>query len=478
MKIKIQITISSDEGAVEVVEEVIQLERGELCPEELGLNLAEAKVILSGIQRTMVEQQAASFIAVRERCPECGKALRRNGHHAIVMRTVFGKLNINSPRLYRCRCGGDKRESFSPLAEALPERTSAEMLYLETKWASLMSYGMTLSLLEEVLPVSDDLNTTAIRKNVQQLAERIESELGEEKDVFIQGCQREWGALPTPAGPLAVGIDGGYVHSREQKGGQGGCFEVIVGKSIPSEGESKCFGFVNRYDQKPKRRLFEVLSSQGLQMNQQITFLSDGGDTVRELQMYLSPQAEHVLDWFHVTMRLTVMKQMVKGLAAEAHVAVTSAEDEEKDEPLNAAEVEESLETLKWNLWHGNVHRAQQLVEELEWDLELVAEGSEKAKKLQKAVREFGGYITANREFIPNYGDRYRNGERISTGFVESAVNQVVAKRMVKKQQMRWTKRGAHLLLQIRTRVLNDDWPATFSRWYPRMKVKSEAVAA
>lgn len=36
MKIKIQITISSDEGAVEVVKEVVQLERGELCPEELG----------------------------------------------------------------------------------------------------------------------------------------------------------------------------------------------------------------------------------------------------------------------------------------------------------------------------------------------------------------------------------------------------------------------------------------------------------
>jgi hypothetical protein len=62
-------------------------------------------------------------------------------------------------------------------------------------------------------------------------------------------------------------------------------------------------------------------------------------------------------------------------------------------------------------------------------------------------------------------------------GFVESAVNQVVAKRMVKKQQMRWTERGAHLLLQIRTRVLNEEWGTTLSRWYPAMKVKAEAVA-
>jgi len=38
---------------------------------------------------------------------------------------------------------------------------------------------------------------------------------------------------------------------------------------------------------------------------------------------------------------------------------------------------------------------------------------------------------------------------------------------MVKKQQMRWSPRGAHLLLQIRTRVLNDDLANEFHRWYP-----------
>ena len=84
-----------------------------------------------------------------------------------------------------------------------------------------------------------------------------------------------------------------------------------------------------------------------------------------------------------------------------------------------------------------------------------------------KAVGEFGGYIRANATWIPNYGERYRHGEAISNAFVESTVNQVVSKRMVKKQQMRWTPRGAHLLLQVRTRVLNDDLIGAFQRWYP-----------
>ena len=87
--------------------------------------------------------------------------------------------------------------------------------------------------------------------------------------------------------------------------------------------------------------------------------------------------------------------------------------------------------------------------------------------KLAKAVREFGGYLAANASCIPNYGERRLAGETISTAFVESAVNQVNSKRMVKKQQMRWTPRGAHLLLQIRTRVLNGTLADDYRRWYP-----------
>ena len=55
----------------------------------------------------------------------------------------------------------------------------------------------------------------------------------------------------------------------------------------------KRFGFGQTQDTKPKRRLYEVLHSQGLQMNQEITFLSDGDDKLRELQVEMSPQATH-----------------------------------------------------------------------------------------------------------------------------------------------------------------------------------------
>jgi len=82
---------------------------------------------------------------------------------------------------------------------------------------------------------------------------------------------------------------------------------------------------------------------------------------------------------------------------------------------------------------------------------------------------DYAAVFTGRVPFIPNYGDRWRNGERIASGFVEATVNQVVARRMVKKQQMRWTPVGAHLLLQVRTRTINGDLRATFQQWYPDM---------
>src|SRR5262245_25678870 len=81
-----------------------------------------------------------------------------------------------------------------------------------------------------------------------------------------------------------------------------------------------------------------------------------------------------------------------------------------------------------------------------------------------------------NRSLIPNYGERYRRGEPIATGFVESTVNEVVSKWFCKKQQMQWSKEGAHLLLQTRVRTLNGELAGIFKRWYPDLDMKVEEL--
>jgi hypothetical protein len=64
-------------------------------------------------------------------------------------------------------------------------------------------------------------------------------------------------------------------------------------------------------------------------------------------------------------------------------------------------------------------------------------------------------------------------GERLSTGIVESTGNQVISKGIMKKQPMRWSPRGALLLLQVQTRILNEELCSTFDRQYVKFDTGS-----
>ena len=245
---------------------------------------------------------------------------------------------------------------------------------------------------------------------------------------------------------------------------------MIAGRSVVAfrraEGEQvppvKCFGFVQTYDKKPRRRLWELMKSQGMQENQQVVFMSDGGEDVRRVKEYLHPNSEHLIDWFHITMRITVLQQQTKTLQDE--------------QPQTGADVSKHLESIKHLLWHGNAEEALERLRDLLIELSLIQARSAAVKKVADNVTEFETYIRNNREFIPNFGERRRQGETISTAFVESTINQVVSRRFVKKQQMQWTLRGAHLLLQTRTKVLNDELDEVFRRWYPNFRPQRETA--
>ena len=95
-----------------------------------------------------------------------------------------------------------------------------------------------------------------------------------------------------------------------------------------------------------------------------------------------------------------------------------------------------------------------------------------------KVLSELRTSIVNNRHLIPNYEQRYHQGEAIATGFVESTVNEVVSKRFCKKQQMQWSKPGAHLLLQTPVKTLGGELGAIFKRWYPDMDIESKEISA
>jgi hypothetical protein len=95
--------------------------------------------------------------------------------------------------------------------------------------ASLIPFARATDLLKEVLPVGDLVNAETVRNHLQLTAERIEQELGEERQLNrFKGSEQEWERQPLPDGPITVGIDGGYVRAVHRQG----WFEVIAGKSV------------------------------------------------------------------------------------------------------------------------------------------------------------------------------------------------------------------------------------------------------
>ena len=137
-----------------------------------------------------------------------------------------------------------------------------------------------------------------------------------------------------------------------------------------------------------------------------------------------------------------------------------------------------TLSRIKWLLWHGNQHRAQQEFRNLRDHAESSEVDYEHLKRFRRSVHELAVYISLNGGSLINYGERYRSGERISSAMAESTVNPVISKRFAKRQQMQWTKRGAHLLLQTRTRTLDGTLRPTFERWYPGLHGSEQVLVA
>jgi hypothetical protein len=463
MKVRVEVVCTGTDGT-EQRHDVIAIERAELVMETLGMSLQEGKALLEGVQDVFVAHQANEYLEQHRKCTNCGKRHTSKDAGSTPVKTAFGCVDVPNPRWNRCGCDTTGPNTFRPANVWLQERVSPELLYLETKWASLIPFAKVAGLLKDVLPVGDSVNPQTICNHLQATAERMEQELGEERQLnLFEGTEEDWEQQPLPDGPITVGIDGGYVRAAHKQG----WFEVIAGKSVVAfrreeEAEvppAKCFGFVQTYDEKPRRRLWELMKSQGLQENQQVVFMSDGGENVRRMQEYLHPCSEHLIDWFHITMRLTVLQQQTKALKEER--------------PQTGGDVSKRLESVKHLLWHGNSEAALERLGNLVLDLSLIQAHSAAAEKVAAGAADFQTYIRNNCEFIPNFGERRRHGETISTAFVESTINQVVSRRFVKKQQMQWTLRGAHLLLQTRTKVLNDELDGVFRHWYPQFRAEA-----
>ncbi len=228
MKMRIEVVTVGADGS-EHRRQVLAVERNELAMETLGMSLAESKSMLEGVQDSMIAQQVGEDLERRRACSHCSRRHTAKDSGTTFVKTLFGRIPVQNPRWNRCSCQAKGPKTFRPINAWLSGRTSVEMRYLESKWASLIPFAKVAELLKEVLPVDGTVNAETVRTHMQGTAERIERALGAERQLTqYEGNEEEWEKQPLPDGPITVGIDGGYVRAAHKQG----CFEVIAGRSI------------------------------------------------------------------------------------------------------------------------------------------------------------------------------------------------------------------------------------------------------
>jgi hypothetical protein len=120
-----------------------------------------------------------------------------------------------------------------------------------------------------------------------------------------------------------------------------------------------------------------------------------------------------------------------------------------------------AVDRLHWRLWNGKAKDAQISIDRLRAVMHHFQgeQGQRKSiapsRKLWTALHALDGYLTGQSDWLVNYAERHRAGLRVGTAITEGTANFLVNRRMNKSQQMRWSRRGADLLLQVRCAIYN-----------------------
>jgi hypothetical protein len=248
-------------------------------------------------------------------------------------------------------------------------------------------------------------------------------------------------------GSIALSIDGGHVGSVRRY--QARSFEVLLAQVTNDDGKQIVFSSVPAEAISQQDQLRGVLHKLGATAITPVTILSDGAEGPRALGEAASPgPTHHVLDWFHLSMRIQHADQATK-----------SWPNVSADDRKTGADLVEIIDRIRWRLWHGQVARGLDLIGETLVALDGIASGKKlvtvAARKVARLLRDLETYIWGQSDIIIDYATARRQDEPISTAVTESNVQWLLHRRMNAQQHMCWSPQGAHLMLKVRTATAN-----------------------
>jgi hypothetical protein len=403
----------------------------------VGLTLADGKRILAVLQHNLVRAQAEEYCRQRRVCSHCRSQRPLKDVRARLLSSLFGTVEVRAPRFLPCRCAVTRRHTLNPVAEIMPDRCTPEYECVIAKMGSLLPYRRARTVLSDFLPIGDVPAVETTRRRTMRVGARLEQ--------LAVASQPPAPAAESQA--IALSIDGGHVRSVRSY--QARSFEVMLAQVSNDDGKQVVFSSMPAEADRQWDQLRGVLHELGATPATLITVLSDGADGPRSLGESASVgPTHHVLDWFHLSMRIQHVAQAAKSWPN------TSAKECEAGSRLS-----ETIERIRWRLWHGQVGRGLELIGETMATLEAMAGATSPAAavalRVGRLLGELETYVCGQSDIIIDYATARRREEPISTAVTESTVQWLLHRRMNAQQQMRWTPRGAHLMLKVRCAVMN-----------------------
>jgi hypothetical protein len=204
----------------------------------------------------------------------------------------------------------------------------------------------------------------------------------------------------------------------------------------------------------------------------EVTAFTDGCPGLRTVLANVGVTKPPILDWFHIAMRLQ-----------HTRLAAANLSTDEPDRVAAKAMIVAEVERLNWRIWNGKAKNAQHSIKRIRKVMHVFkGERSRGAKggasrKLWHALHAVDKYLRGQAVWLANYAKRYRAGLCVGTSITEGTANFLINRRMNKSQQMRWSRNGADLLLQVRCAVYNGTLGNGFGQRFGRIADADPAFA-